>query len=66
MIDAGATDAATVKAMKDEAKDEADTAVVETMQEPEPTREDVEAFTYAPSPVDAVYPNDYTGLPGVK
>jgi hypothetical protein len=24
----------------------------------------VERFTYASSPVDAVYPGDYTGLPG--
>ena len=66
LIDAGAIDAATVKAMKDEAKTEADAAVVEAMQEPEPSREDVEAFTYAPSEVDAVYPQDYTGLPGMR
>ena len=51
-----------MKAMKDEAKAEADAAVVEAMKEPEPTREDVYAFTYAPSAVDAVYPKDYTGL----
>ena len=38
--------------------------VVQTMQEPEPTRDDVYAYTYAPSAVDAVYPGDYTGLPG--
>jgi hypothetical protein len=24
----------------------------------------VERYTYAPSPVDAMYPGDYTGLPG--
>jgi 2-oxoisovalerate dehydrogenase E1 component alpha subunit len=64
LIDAGATDAATVQALKDDAKVEADAAVVEAMQEPEPTREDVYSFTYAPSEVDAVYPVDYTGLPG--
>jgi len=28
-----------------------------------PTAADVERFTYAPSRVDAVYPDDYTGLP---
>jgi 2-oxoisovalerate dehydrogenase E1 component alpha subunit len=66
LIDAGAIDAAAVKALKDDAKAEADAAVVEAMQEPEPTREDVLSFTYAPSPVDAVYPEDYTGLPGVR
>jgi len=56
LIDAGATDTNTVKALKDDAKAEADGAVVEAMQEPEPTREDVLSFTYAPSSVDAVYP----------
>ncbi len=64
LIDAGAIDAATVRALKEEAKKEADDAVAQTMKEPEPTREDVYRFTYAPSPVDAVYPHDYTGLPG--
>lgn len=66
LIDAGAIDAAAVQAMKDEAKAEADAAVVAAMTEPEPTREDVLKFSYAPSPVDAVYPNDYTGLPGAR
>jgi 2-oxoisovalerate dehydrogenase E1 component alpha subunit len=64
LIDAGAIDVVGVKALKDEAKAEADAAVVAAMKEPQPTPEDVEKFTYAPSPVDAVYPNDYTGLPG--
>jgi 2-oxoisovalerate dehydrogenase E1 component alpha subunit len=36
------------------------------MREPEPRPEDVYRFTYAPSPVDVVYPQDYTGLPGQK
>ncbi len=66
LIDAGAIDAPGVKSMKEEAKAETNAAVVEAMREPEPTREDVEAFTYAPSEVDAVYPNDYTGLPGAN
>ena len=64
LIDAGAIDAAGVKTLRAEAKAEADDAVVKTMAEDQPTREDVEAFTYAPSSVDAVYPSDYTGLPG--
>jgi hypothetical protein len=29
-----------------------------------PKASDVEKHTYAPSKVDAVYPVDYTGLPG--
>ncbi len=64
LLDSGAIDVPVIKAMKEEAKAEADAAVVEAMKEPEPTREDVEKFTYAPSEVDAVYPKDYTGLPG--
>ena len=66
LIDAGAIDTAAVKALKDDAKAEADAAVVAAMQEPEPTREDVLIGTYAPSSVDAVYPEDYTGLPGTR
>src|SRR5262245_13823016 len=66
LIDAGAIDTATVQALKDDAKNEADAASAQTMKEPEPTRDDVYAYTYAPSEVDAVYPQDYTGLPGVR
>ena len=40
--------------------------VVQAMKEAEPSRDDVEKFTYAPSDVDAVYPKDYTGLPGLR
>jgi 2-oxoisovalerate dehydrogenase E1 component alpha subunit len=46
-----------------EAREEADTAVMQAMGEPRPAPDDVERFTYAPSPVDVVYPEDYTGLP---
>ena len=52
--------------LKEEAKNEADDAVVATMKEPEPTAADVYTFTYAPSAVDSVYPQDYTGLPAAK
>jgi 2-oxoisovalerate dehydrogenase E1 component alpha subunit len=64
LLDSGAIDVPAIKTMKQEAKAEADAAVVAAMNEPEPTREDVEKYTYAPSNVDAVYPEDYTGLPG--
>ena len=37
--------------------------VVRVRPEPVPTPQDIERHTYAPSPVDAVYPGDYTGLP---
>lgn len=66
LIDSGAIDTATVRALKEDAKKEADDAVVQTMQEAEPTRDDVYRFTYAASEVDAVYPSDYTGLPGSR
>jgi 2-oxoisovalerate dehydrogenase E1 component alpha subunit len=66
LIDAGAIDTAAVQSLKDDAKKEADVAVVQTMKEPEPTRDDVYTYTYAPSEVDAVYPGDYTGLPGAR
>jgi 2-oxoisovalerate dehydrogenase E1 component alpha subunit len=46
-----------------EAKAEVEEAVAQVMREPKPQPEDVERHTYAPSPVDAVYPGDYTGLP---
>jgi 2-oxoisovalerate dehydrogenase E1 component alpha subunit len=64
LLDAGAIDSATVRSLKDDAKKEADDAVVQTMKEAEPTAADVYRFTYAASAVDAVYPGDYTGLPG--
>ncbi len=64
LIDDGAIDTQTVAGMKAEAKAEADAAVVQAMTEPSPTAEDVSTFTYAPSSVDAVYPGDYTDLPG--
>ncbi len=52
-----------VEMIHHEAHEEAGLAVDEAMREPRPTPVDVERFTYAPSPVDVVYPVDYTGLP---
>ena len=49
--------------VKEEAKAEADEAADAVAAEPRPTPLDVYMGTYAPSPVDAVYPKDYTGLP---
>lgn len=66
LLDLHATDAETVRQMKDEAKVEANEAVVQATSEPKPTKDDVYKFSYAPSEVDAVYPEDYTGLPGKK
>ncbi len=63
LIDAQALDADAVRQLRDEAKAEADAAVVVATAEAAPTRDDVRRDTYAPSAVDAVYPGDYTGLP---
>ena len=63
LLDVGAIDADSFAQMTPDAKLEADEAAIEAMKEPTPTPEDVERFTYAPSDVDAVYPQDYTGLP---
>ncbi|MFO0851244.1 MAG: thiamine pyrophosphate-dependent dehydrogenase E1 component subunit alpha [Gemmataceae bacterium] len=64
LIDQHAIDADQVRAMKEDARREANEAVVRAVGEPKPTKADVYKHTYADSPVDAVYPKDYTGLPG--
>jgi 2-oxoisovalerate dehydrogenase E1 component alpha subunit len=38
-------------------------ALDQARSEPDPCEEDVARFTYAPSKVDAVYPEDYRALP---
>lgn len=63
LIDQGATDADEIAELKSAAKKEADDAVVKIMTEDRPTADDVNTHTYAPSQVDLVYPQDYTGLP---
>ncbi len=56
-------DHADIEQIHEEAQAEVEAAVAQAMREPRPTAEDVQKFIYAPSPVDAVYPEDYTGLP---
>ena len=63
LIDLGAIDAEAIRLMRADAKQEADEAVEVATAEAMPTRDDVNRDTYAPSPVDAIYPHDYTGLP---
>ncbi|MCE9532974.1 MAG: thiamine pyrophosphate-dependent dehydrogenase E1 component subunit alpha [Planctomycetes bacterium] len=46
-----------------DAHEEADQAVEQAKNEARPDPADVERFTFAPSPVDVVYPKDYMGLP---
>ena len=61
---AGLLDDAAIEKIHADAKAEAEAALEQALQEDKPKPEDVELHTYAPSEVDAVYPGDYTGLPG--
>jgi 2-oxoisovalerate dehydrogenase E1 component alpha subunit len=63
LIEAGILDPATAEQTHDDAEAEVEAALEEVLAEPQPTAADVEKYTYAPSPVDSVYPEDYTGLP---
>jgi 2-oxoisovalerate dehydrogenase E1 component alpha subunit len=63
LLAAGVLDAATLEHIRADARHEADSAAEQAVKEPMPTPEDVYKHTYAASPVDVVYPGDYTGLP---
>src|SRR5258708_3211496 len=60
---AGVLDKIAIEHFHAEVDAEIEAAVEQVMAEPRPAPADVEKYTYAPSPVDAVYPDDYTGLP---
>jgi 2-oxoisovalerate dehydrogenase E1 component alpha subunit len=63
LLAAGVLDRETAGRVHDDAKAEAEAALELAINEPRPSPEDVSRGVYAPSPVDAVYPDDYTGLP---
>jgi 2-oxoisovalerate dehydrogenase E1 component alpha subunit len=63
LLEAGVLDPETTERVHEEAKAEAEAALEQALREPKPTAADVEKHTYAESPVDVVYPGDYTGLP---
>jgi 2-oxoisovalerate dehydrogenase E1 component alpha subunit len=63
LLAAGAIDAHGVEHIHAEALAEVEAAIEQVLTEPVPTAADIEKHTYASSEVDAVYPNDYTGLP---
>ncbi len=63
LVAAGVIHRELVELIYHDAHEEADQAVERAMNEPAPTFADVQRFTFAPSEVDAVYPEDYTGLP---
>jgi 2-oxoisovalerate dehydrogenase E1 component alpha subunit len=63
LLEAQALDREGLEKIHEDAEAEVAEAAEQVAREPRPQPEDVELFTYAPSPVDAVYPGDYTGLP---
>jgi 2-oxoisovalerate dehydrogenase E1 component alpha subunit len=63
LIEAGILDQAGADRIHEGAQAEADEALEQATKEPRPTAGDVYKFTYAPSKVDLIYPDDYTGLP---
>jgi 2-oxoisovalerate dehydrogenase E1 component alpha subunit len=63
LIEAGVLDQASADRTREEAQAEAEEALEQATNEPRPTADDVYKFTYAPSKVDPIYPDDYTGLP---
>jgi 2-oxoisovalerate dehydrogenase E1 component alpha subunit len=63
LLKAGVLDQSTIEQTHEEATAEAEAALEQATQEPRPEPAHVELFTYTPSKVDAVYPDDYTGLP---
>jgi 2-oxoisovalerate dehydrogenase E1 component alpha subunit len=63
LLGAGLIDQTALDFVHEEAEAEVEAALEAVLAEPMPTPADVERCTYAPSPVDAVYPEDYTGLP---
>jgi 2-oxoisovalerate dehydrogenase E1 component alpha subunit len=64
LLDAGVIDRPAIAKIHEMAEHEAEQALEQALREPDPTPDDVPRHTYADSPVDAVYPGDYTGLPG--
>jgi 2-oxoisovalerate dehydrogenase E1 component alpha subunit len=56
-------DAHELQLVHENAKAEVETALTQVLAEREPEPGEVEKYTYTPSTVDRVYPEDYTGLP---
>ncbi len=63
LIESGAADAHALEQVHDEALAEVEAELQTVLAEEAPTADDVYRHTYAPSDVDEVYPDDYTGLP---
>ncbi|QEG01574.1 2-oxoisovalerate dehydrogenase subunit alpha [Stieleria maiorica] len=63
LVQSGLVTADQLRSVHEDAVAEVKAAVEQAMAEANPKPSDVQRFTYAPSKVDRVYPNDYTGLP---
>lgn len=63
LLEAGVLDEQSCQEIHAAAELESDEALEQVMKEPEPAVEDIVRHTYAPSPVDVVYPEDYDHLP---
>jgi 2-oxoisovalerate dehydrogenase E1 component alpha subunit len=63
LVSSGAIHRELAELIRHDAAEEADAAVVTAMSEARPIASDVERYTFASSKVDAVYPEDYDGLP---
>jgi 2-oxoisovalerate dehydrogenase E1 component alpha subunit len=63
LTEAGLLDTVAIEHTHEEALAEVESAVEQVLNEPMPEPSDVQKLTYAPSSVDVVYPEDYTGLP---
>jgi len=57
-------DQAALDLVHEEAMAEVAAELAKVLAEPQPVPADIERFTYTPTTVDPVYPEDYTGLPG--
>jgi 2-oxoisovalerate dehydrogenase E1 component alpha subunit len=63
LLEAGIIDKTGLERVHADAQAEVDAAVEQISNEPRPGPDDVYRDTYAPSSVDPIYPDDYTGLP---
>jgi 2-oxoisovalerate dehydrogenase E1 component alpha subunit len=63
LLSSGAIEQSQIDECWDDARAEIEDALQVALRESRPTPQDVRTHTYAPSSVDQVYPDDYTGLP---
>jgi len=63
LVRAGVLSQEAIEQIHAEIQAEAEAALEQALAEPKPTPAEVHKHTYAPSSVDQVYPEDYTGLP---